>query len=59
MRFLLRKVVWNTEGFSWTHDPKHTLPLAEAFGCNGKKQLEQVTWHVSVAGIKDGGQRFA
>ena len=37
--FLHRKVGWNTEGFSWTHDPKHTL--ADGFGFNGKKQLEQ------------------
>ena len=49
-------------GFSWTHDPKHTLPMAKAFGCKGKKQLEQAQFHVSVApgsktvgkGLRDG-----
>ena len=25
VEFLYRKVGWNVEGFSWTHDPKHTL----------------------------------
>ena len=24
VKFLHRKVGWNAEGFSWTHDPKHT-----------------------------------
>ena len=24
VEFLHRKVAWNAEGFSWTHDPKHT-----------------------------------
>ena len=35
--YLHRKVAWNTEGFSWTHDLKHTLAMAEAFGFDGKK----------------------
>ena len=24
VEFLHRKVAWNAEGFSWTHDPTHT-----------------------------------
>ena len=28
VEFLHRKVAWNAEGFSWTHDPKHTLAMA-------------------------------
>ena len=47
--FLHRKVGWNGEGFSWTHDPKHTLAMADGFGFNGKKQLEQTKWKVTVA----------
>ena len=39
--FLHRKVRWNAEGFSWTHDTKHTLAMADEFGFVGKKQLEQ------------------
>ena len=35
--------------FSWTHDPKHTLAMADGFGFNGKKQLEQTKWKVTVA----------
>ena len=27
---------WDAEGFSWTHDPKHTLAIADGFGFNGK-----------------------
>ena len=27
MEFLHKKVAWNAEGFSWTHDPKHTLAM--------------------------------
>ena len=49
MEFLHRKVAWNAEGFSWTHDPKHTLAMADGFGFNGKKQLEQTKWKVTVA----------
>ena len=45
--FLHKKVGWNAEGFSWTHDPKHTL--AGGFGFNGKKQLEQTKWKITVA----------
>ena len=58
--FLHRKVAWNAEGFSWTHVPKHTLAMADAFGLNGKKQLEQTKW-ISYCGtwFEDGGQRFA
>ena len=60
--FLHRKVAWNAEGFSWTHDPKHTLTMADGFGFNGKKQLEQTKWKVAVApgsrrvgeGLRDG-----
>ena len=59
---LHRKVGWNAEGFSWTHDPKHTLAMADGFDFNGKKQLEQTKWNVSVApgsklmgkGLRDG-----
>ena len=62
VKFLHRKVAWNAEGFSWTHDPKHTLTLADGFGFNGKKQLEQTKWNVSVTpgsktvgkGLRDG-----
>ena len=41
VEFLHRKVGWNAEGFSWTHDSKHTLAVADGFVFNGKKQLEQ------------------
>ena len=62
VEFLHRKVGWNAEGFSWTHDPKHTLAMADGFGFNGKKQLEQTKWKVTVAlrsktvgkGLRDG-----
>ena len=42
---------WNAEGFSWTHDPKHThtLAVADGFGFNGEKQLEQTQWKVTAA----------
>ena len=39
VKFLHRKLGWNAEGFSWTHDPKHTLAMVDGFGFNGKKQL--------------------
>ena len=32
-----------------SHDPKHTLAMADGFGFNGKKQLEQTKWKVTVA----------
>ena len=59
---LHRKVAWNAEGFSWTHDPKQTLAMADGFGFFGKKQLEQTEWNVTVApgsktvgkGLRDG-----
>ena len=62
VEFLHRKVGWNAEGFSWTYDPKHTLAMADGFGFNGKKQLEQTKWKVTVApesktvgrGLRDG-----
>ena len=62
VEFLHRKVAWNAEGFSWTYDPKHALAMADGFGCNGKKQLEQTKWKVTVApgsktvgtGMRDG-----
>ena len=62
VEFLHRKVGWNAEGFSWTHDPKHTLAMADGFGFNGKKQLEQTKWKITVApgsktvgtGLRDG-----
>ena len=62
MEFLHRKVAWNAESVSWTHDPKHTLAMADGFGFNGKKQLEQTKWKVTVApgpetvgkGLRDG-----
>ena len=62
VEFLHRKVAWNAEGFSWTHDPKHTLAMADGFGFHGKKQLEQTKWKVTVApgsktvgkGLRDG-----
>ena len=62
VEFLHRKVGWNAEGFSWTHDLKHTLAMANGFGFNGKKQLEQTKWKVTVApgsktegeGLRDG-----
>ena len=54
---LHREVTWNAEGFSWTHDPKHTLTMADGFGFNGKKQLEQTKWNVTVSpGSKTVGQ---
>ena len=37
VEFLHTKVRWNAEGFSWTHDPKQTLAMADGFGFNGKK----------------------
>ena len=62
VEFLHKKVAWNAERFSWTHDPKHTLAMADGFGFNGKKQLEQTKWKVTVAlgsktvgkGLRDG-----
>ena len=47
--FCTRKWHGTLNFFSWTHDPKHTLAMAEGFGFNGEKQLEQTTWNVSVA----------
>ena len=66
VEFLHRKVAWNTEGFSWTHDPKHTLAMADGFGFNGKKHVEQMKWNVSVAlgsrtvgkGLRDGADNL-
>ena len=46
VEFFHRKVARNAEGFSWTHD---TQAMAEGFGFNGKKQLEQTKWNISVA----------
>ena len=62
VEFLHKKVGWNAEGFSWTHDPKHTLAMAEGFGFSGKKQLDQTKWKITVApgsktvgkGLRDG-----
>ena len=62
VEFLHRKVAWNAEGFSWTHDAKNTLAMADGFGFNGKQQLEQSKWNVTVApgsktvgkGLRDG-----
>ena len=56
------KVSWSADGFLWTHDPKHTLALADGFGFNGKKQLERSEWNMTVApgsktvgkGLRDG-----
>ena len=55
-------MAWNAEGFSWTHDPKHRLAMADGFCFNGKKELEQTKWNVTVAigsktvgkGLRDG-----
>ena len=66
VEFLHRKVGWNAEGFSWTHDPKHTLAMADGFGFNGKKQLEETKWKVTVApgsktvgkGLRDGADNL-
>ena len=38
---------WDAEWFAWTHD-QHALAMAEAFGFDGKKQLEK-TRHVTAA----------
>ena len=62
VEFLHKKVGWNAQGFSWTHDPKHTLAMADGFSFNGKKQLEHTKWKVTVApgsktvgkGLRDG-----
>ena len=62
VEFLHRKVAWNAEDSSWIYDPKHTLAMADGFGFNGKKQLEQTKWNVTVAlgsktvgkGLRDG-----
>ena len=55
--FLHRKVGWNAECVSWTHDPKHTLAMSDGFGVNNKKQLEQTKWKVTVApGSKTAGK---
>ena len=53
VEFLHRRVAWNAEEFSWAYDPKHTMTMAEAFGFDGKKQLEQVKWHICGTGIKE------
>ena len=42
-------MAWNAEGFSWTHDPEHTLAMADGFGFNVNKQLGQTKWNVPVA----------
>ena len=48
--FLLKFVRWHgTLKVSWTHDPKNTLAMADGFGFNGKKQLEQTKWKVTVS----------
>ena len=49
MEVLHRTVVWSTKGFVWTHDQKHTQAIAEAFRFDGKKQIQQAKWYVSVA----------
>ena len=56
MEFLQRKVGWNPEGFPWTHDPKHTQAMADGFGFNGKKQLEQTKWKAVAPGSKTEGE---
>ena len=43
VELLRKKVAWHADCFSYTHDPKHTLAMAAAFGLDGKKQLEQAT----------------
>ena len=62
VEFLHRKVGWN-EGFSWTHDPKQThWQWLTGLVSNGKKQLEQAKWKVTVVpgsktvgkGLRDG-----
>ena len=66
VEILHRKVGWNAEGFSWTHDPKLTLAMADGFGFDGKKQLEQAKWKVTVApgsktvgkGLRDGADNL-
>ena len=59
VEFLHRRVAWNAEEFSWAYDPKHTMAMAEAFGFDGKKQLEQVKWHTQVAlESKSGGPLY-
>ena len=41
VEFLHKKVGWNAEGSSWTHDPEYTLAMADGFRFNGKKQIDQ------------------
>ena len=65
VEFLHRKVAWNAEGFSWTRVLKHALAMADGFGFNGKKQLEQTKWNVTLAlgpktlgeGLREGAGR--
>ena len=56
VEFLHRKVAWNVEGFSWTHDPKHTL-ASQRQEATRANEVERFcgTWFVSVGkGLRDG-----
>ena len=50
VEFLHRKVAWNAEGFSWTHDPKHTLAMADGSvstaRSNSSKRSGTLLWHL-------------
>ena len=44
VEFFHRKVEWNAEGFSWTHDPKHTLAMVSMARDNSSKRSGASLW---------------
>ena len=50
VEFLHKKVGWNAEGSSKTHDPKHTLAMADGFGStvrsNSSKRSGKSLWRL-------------
>ena len=49
VQFLHRKVAWNAEGFTSTHDPKTHAGKTDGSGFTSKNQLEQTKLNSSVA----------
>ncbi|CAK0793479.1 unnamed protein product [Prorocentrum cordatum] len=47
--FLHRTLSWSSKGFTWAHDPTHTVAMAKAFGFDGQTRLDQEKWVVTVA----------
>ena len=54
VEFLHRKVAWNAAGFSWTHDPKHILAMAdEATRANEAERLCDSWFEISLRDSAD------